>query len=91
MYIMTNRRNGVLYTGVTSDLEKRVWEHKHKYVPGFTKKYNCTKLVWYEDHIEILAAIEREKQIKKGNRRRKIELIEELNPCWVDLSDHWYD
>ena len=90
VYIMTNRQNGVLYTGVTSNLEKRVWQHRHNQVAGFSSKYNCKKLVWYEHHPEILSAIEHEKQIKKGNRRRKIELIEALNPDWTDLSELWH-
>ncbi len=87
VYIMTNKNNSVLYTGVTSDLIKRVYEHKNKLIEGFTKKYNITKLVYYEIHESIESAIEREKQIKAGSRRKKIELIESLNPEWKDLYE----
>ncbi len=87
VYIMTNPANTVLYTGVTSDLKKRVYEHKHKLVKGFTKKYNVIKLVYYEIHADMLTAIEREKQIKAGSRRKKIALIESMNPEWKDLYE----
>ncbi len=86
VYIMTNRHNTVLYTGVTSDLKKRVYQHKNNLVPGFTKKYNCHKLVYYECHDEIIGAITREKQIKAGSRKKKEILINEINPEWNDLS-----
>ena len=85
VYIMTNKSR-TLYTGVTNDLERRVYEHKQKLVPGFTSKYNITRLVYYEATEDIRAAIEREKQIKGWLRARKIALIESMNPEWVDLS-----
>ncbi len=90
VYIMTNKKNGVLYTGVTNSLERRVYEHKHKLVPGFTSKYNCTRLVYYESGSDVQGAIEREKQIKGWLRKKKIGLIESENPEWKDLSDGWY-
>ena len=85
IYIMTNRNNTVLYTGVTSDLKKRVWEHKQKFVPGFTKKYNVNKLVYYESCDDAYSAISREKQIKGGSRDKKVKLIESINKSWRDL------
>lgn len=85
MYIMTNKRNKVLYTGVSSDLLKRVWQHKNKTIPGFTEKYNVDKLVYYEFFEDITLAIEREKQIKAGSRQKKIDLINEFNPEWKDM------
>ncbi len=87
VYIMTNRQNTVLYTGVTSDLKKRVYQHQNSLIPGFTKKYNCHKLVYFECHEEIVEAIAREKQIKAGSRKKKENLIDELNPEWNDLSE----
>lgn len=71
IYIMANRRNGTLYTGVTNDLIRRVYQHKHGAIPGFTKQYSCTKLVYYEQCDELITAIEREKQIKGGSRKKK--------------------
>ena len=88
VYIMTNKSR-TLYTGVTNDLERRVGEHKSKTIPGFTSKYNITKLVYYEDSIDITVAIAREKQIKGWLRVKKIALIEAMNPEWRDLSDDW--
>lgn len=85
IYIMADRRNGTLYTGVTSDLIKRVYEHKHSESPGFTKKYACKLLVYYEQYESMLDAIEREKQIKGGPRKKKLALIETMNPDWDDL------
>ena len=85
VYIMTNKHNTVLYTGVTNDLIRRVYEHKEKLVKGFTKKYNVNKLVYYEIADEIYYAIEREKQIKGGSRQKKIDLILSMNPEWKDL------
>ncbi len=82
---MTNKSNNVLYTGVTSDLIKRVWEHKEKLVPGFTKKYNIEKLVYYEIYSDIKDAIQRERQIKAGSRKKKIKLIEAWNKDYKDL------
>ena len=85
VYILANKRNGTLYTGVTSNLPKRIWEHKTKVVEGFTKKYSVDKLVWYELHETMESAIAREKAIKKWNRYWKLELIEKTNPEWNDL------
>ena len=85
VYILTNARNTVLYTGVTSNLIKRVYEHKNKMVEGFTKKYNLDKLVYYEVFENIMNAIMREKQIKGWLRSKKIVLIEKNNPHWNDL------
>ena len=85
VYIMTNKKNNVFYAGVTSDLHKRVYEHKHKMVDGFSKKYNVNKLVYYEIGDNIESAIAREKQIKAGSRKKKIKLIESLNPEYKDL------
>ena len=85
VYIVTNKRNGTLYTGVTSCLPKRIYEHKEEIREGFTKKYNCKSLVFFEIHETMQSAIVREKQIKKGSRRKKIALIEGINPAWRDL------
>ncbi|MCB0729381.1 MAG: GIY-YIG nuclease family protein, partial [Ignavibacteriae bacterium] len=85
VYIMTNKKNGVLYTGVNNNLLRRVAEHKKKIVKGFTEKYNLDKLVWYEQTNDIRVAIQKEKQIKRWIRKWKIELIEEKNPEWKDL------
>ena len=87
IYLMTNKNNTVIYTGVTNDLIRRVYEHKNKLVEGFTKRYNVVKLVYYEifDNPEI--AITREKQIKAGSRKKKIALINSINPQWQDLYD----
>ncbi|MCB9989437.1 MAG: GIY-YIG nuclease family protein [Rhodospirillales bacterium] len=85
IYIVTNKKHGVLYTGVTSNLSKRIYEHKNKITGGFTAKYNCNKLVYYELFNDMEHAISREKQIKSGSRKKKIELIEKLNPEWRDL------
>jgi putative endonuclease len=90
VYILTNKHNQVLYIGVTSDLTKRIWEHKSKLVKGFTKKYNCEKLVFYQDCGGIEQAIVREKALKGGPRRRKVALIEAMNPEWRDLSMEIY-
>src|SRR5277367_3107087 len=88
-YIMASVSR-VMYVGVTNDLEKRVWEHKQKTAKGFTKRYNCTKLVWFEEFREIRDAITCEKRIKGLLRARKIALIEEKNRNWKDLSEGWY-
>ena len=85
VYIMTNKSR-TLYTGVTNDLERRVYEHKQKLVAGFTAKYNIDRLVYYEATEDVNAAISREKQIKGWLRAKKIALIESMNPDWVDLS-----
>ena len=89
VYITTNKMHTVLYTGVTSDLVGRVYKHKKKTFKGFTAKYNVNKLVYYETFPDINAAIAREKQIKAGSRKDKIELINKMNPTWRDLSDDW--
>jgi putative endonuclease len=85
VYILFNKQNGTLYTGVTSDLVRRVYEHKQKVADGFTKKYGIDKLGYYEIFESIEDAIIREKQIKGGARKQKIALIESINPAWVDL------
>ncbi len=87
VYILFSRRNGTLYTGVTSDLVKRVYEHKNKTTEGFTDRYGIDKLGYYEVHDTIVSAIEREKQIKGGSRKDKLKLIEVANPNWLDLYD----
>ncbi len=87
IYIMTNRKNTVLYTGVTNNLRRRVYEHKEKLVKGFTKKYNITKLVYCEVFDRIEDAIMREKQIKGGSRQKKIDLINSMNKDWRDLYE----
>jgi predicted GIY-YIG superfamily endonuclease len=85
--MMANRRNGTIYTGVTSDLPKRAFEHREGVMKGFSAKYGCKMLVWYELHETMLEAIAREKQIKAGSRASKLALIESLNPSWKDLYD----
>jgi putative endonuclease len=90
VYLMTNKSNHVLYTGVTNNLERRVLEHKSKLNPGFTTRYNCNKLVYFEEFQWVDEAIAREKQIKAGSRQKKINLIESVNPYWNDLSLDWY-
>jgi len=87
VYIMTSQRNGTLYVGVTSDLIKRVWQHKHEQVEGFTKKYAVHCLAYYELCDDMLTAIAREKQLKAGSRAKKLQLIESMNPAWRDLYD----
>jgi putative endonuclease len=84
---MARRRNGTLYIGVTSNLPQRVWQHRTGVVGGFTKRYGCKSLAWYEQHATMLDAISREKQIKAGSRRKKLALIEAANPGWRDLFD----
>ena len=89
VYIMSNVAR-TIYTGVTNNLERRVYEHKKKLVPGFTSKYNLTQLVYYAETNDIREAIAREKQIKGWLRARKVALIEEMNPGWLDLSEGWF-
>lgn len=89
VYLLTNWNNQVMYVGVTNDLERRIYEHKNKLVDGFTKKYNVEKLVYFETTRDVLAAIEREKQIKKWRREKKNQLVIEMNPEWKDLSLEW--
>jgi len=85
VYILANQRNGTLYAGVTSNLVKRVWEHKNDQVDGFTRKYGVHMLVYYELYDSMVNAITREKQIKAGSRAKKLQLIESMNPEWQDL------
>jgi putative endonuclease len=87
VYMLASARYGTLYLGVTSDLIKRVWEHREGFVDGFTKEYGVKHLVWYETHADAISAITREKQIKKWNRAWKINLIQKENPIWRDLYE----
>jgi putative endonuclease len=87
VYILTNKRNTVLYTGVTNDLRKRVYQHRMKLVEGFTKKHDAVKLVYYEVFENAYAAVSREKQIKAGSRQKKVDLVESMNKEWADLCD----
>jgi len=91
VYIVANKANTVLYVGVTSNLQDRIWQHKQKVYKGFTSKYSCNNLVYYEEYQWIHDAIAREKQLKAGSRQKKIDLIVAKNPSWADLSDGWYD
>ncbi len=90
VYIMTSPK-GTLYTGTTNDLKRRVYQHKHKLIEGFTKKYNITRLAYYEETPDVQSAMTREKQIKGWVRRKKIDLIKSANPKWMDLSEGWFD
>lgn len=87
MYILASQRNGTLYIGVTNDLIRRVYEHKNGLVEGFTKKYNVKNLIYYEATTDVNGALQREKQLKKWNRKWKLDLIESENPNWKDLSE----
>ena len=87
VYIMTNKHNTVLYTGVTNNLKKRAWQHKEKLVEGFTQRYHVVKLVYYEVVEDARAAIAREKQIKGGSRQKKLDLVNSMNSAWRDLYD----
>ncbi len=87
VYILASRRNGTLYTGVTSNLPQRIWQHKHGFGDGFTRRYGIHTLVWYEQHETMMSAIGREKAIKAWKRNWKVELIEASNPEWRDLYD----
>ena len=87
VYILASKRNGTLYTGVTTDLKRRIWEHKDNQVEGFTKKYQVHLLVYVEKYDDIRYALQREKQIKAGSRKKKIALIEDFNPEWNDLYE----
>ena len=91
VYILASGRNGTLYTGVTSELPLRIWQHKQGVFPGFTRRYAVTRLVWYERHESMAAAIQRERNIKHYVRDWKLRLIEALNPVWRDLSEGWFD
>jgi len=90
VYILSSL-TGTLYTGMTNDLKRRVYQHKHKLIEGFTSKYDVTRLVHYEITDSVQAAIAREKEIKAWRRSKKIDLIKSSNPTWQDLSDGWYD
>ena len=89
VYILTNWKGNVMYIGVTNDLERRLYEHKHELVEGFTKRYHVHKLVYYEETSDVRAAIEREKQLKNWARAKKNALVETMNPTWKDLSEGW--
>ena len=89
-YIMASRSH-TLYIGITGDLQKRVFQHKWKEHRGFTARYNCDRLVWFESHQEVQKAIAREKELKGWRRSKKLTLIESVNPTWADLSRIWYD
>jgi putative endonuclease len=87
VYVLASRRNGTLYIGMTENLVGRVWQHRHGVVPGFTKQYGVKLLVWYEQHATRVSALQRERQMKKWNRKWKLELIEKMNSFWCDLYD----
>jgi putative endonuclease len=89
VYLITNWNNKVMYVGVTNNLERRIYEHKNKMVKGFTEKYNVSKLVYFEETQDIIAAIAREKEIKKWRRQKKNQLVMNNNPTWKDLSLEW--
>ena len=89
VYMLASQRNGTLYVGVTSDLSRRVWEHKEGLTPGFTSEYGVVRLVWYEAYGDISDAILREKRVKRWRRAWKLRLIEESNPQWRDLYETW--
>jgi len=91
VYILTNKRNNVLYIGITGNIESRVWQHKNKVEKGFTNKYNITKLIYYEEYSTASQAIAREKQLKNWKREWKFELIKENNPNFIDLSMDWQE
>ena len=91
VYILASKKNGTLYTGVTSNPSRRLFEHEHALTPGFTSRYGVTTLVWLEEHDPVVDALRREKAIKKYPRQRKINLIEAVNPEWDDLSSWLFD
>ena len=90
VYIMTNKLDSALYTGMTNDLTRRVGEHQSGEIPGFTADYRCHKLVYWEHYSEVEDAITREKQLKRWSRKKKVSLIESMNPRWVDLSEEMF-
>ena len=90
VYLLTNKRNGTIYARVTSNLPRRIWEHKNKFVDGFTQKYGTDKLVWYELHETMESAIQREKNIKNWKRSWKLRTIEAMNPDWKDLYEELF-
>jgi len=87
VYILASTRNGTLYVGVTSQLVQRIWQHKNHAIEGFSQRYKVDQLVWFESHESMEVAILREKQIKSGSRKRKLDLIEAMNPAWRDLYE----
>jgi putative endonuclease len=89
VYILTNQTNNVMYIGVTNDLEHRLYEHRHHLIEGFTRNYRVDKLVYFEETSDVMAAIEREKQLKKWRRAKKNALVQQTNPLWRDLSLDW--
>jgi putative endonuclease len=89
VYLLTNWNNKVMYVGVTSDLGRRIYEHKNKVLKGFTEQYNIHKLVYFEHTSDVTAALEREKEIKKWRREKKNNLVQDQNPAWKDLSEEW--
>lgn len=91
VYLLASKKNGTLYVGVTSNLEQRVYEHKTKKYKGFTSKYGVDKLVWYESTNDVNEAIYKEKLMKKWPRQYKLNVIEAMNPTWIDLSEGWFD
>jgi len=90
IYILTNKKDGTLYIGLTNELERRILEHKSKAVPGFTARYNLDKLIYIEEFETYPEAFERERRLKRWKRQWKIELIESMNPLWKDISEDWY-
>ncbi|HAB54467.1 MAG: hypothetical protein A2315_17225 [Ignavibacteria bacterium RIFOXYB2_FULL_35_12] len=90
IYILTNWNNKVIYTGVTNNLVRRIYEHRNKVIDGFTKKYNLSKLVYFEPTHDIISAINREKEIKKWRREKKNKLVESMNPSWKDLANELF-
>jgi len=90
IYIVTNKRNGTIYVGVTNSLERRIWQHKSKEIEGFTKRHGLDRLVHFEQFRDVNRAIAREKEVKGWLRKRKLALIETKNPEWADLSDGWF-
>ncbi|WP_036729176.1 GIY-YIG nuclease family protein [Peptoniphilus mikwangii] len=91
VYIITNRNNTTLYIGMTNNLERRIYEHKNHLMDGFSNKYNLEKLIYYEISNNVEFVIEREKQLKKWSRKKKENLINTMNPDWIDLSKEWYE
>jgi putative endonuclease len=89
VYILTNWNGKVMYVGVTKDIMRRLFEHKHKLIPGFTSKYNVQKLVYFEETEDVLTALEREKEIRRWRREKKNSLVKKKNPEWKDLSSEW--
>ena len=87
VYILASKKNGTLYTGVTSNLEQRIWEHREEITGGFTTRYGVKRLVWYQEYLNIGTAIVDEKRIKRWRRKWKLELIESMNPAWQDLYE----